>query len=120
MQRERRDLHVAEPDGRTLNLFKLHVRREQVEAHRKVGIRHLPAQHVAQVLCRTRGVESDGDLRRVERREEWQPLQVVPVKMGEKDMQFTLLICLRRAGEAKVANAGPRIEDEAFSARNLY
>src|SRR5579864_7572067 len=42
------------------------------------------------------------------------------MEMREKNMQVTLLIRLRRAGQTEIANPGPRVEDEALSACDLY
>src|SRR5690606_17930898 len=85
---EREDLDAADLDGPVrLQHHEARRRRELVEVHGEVGRLHLALDEGAWVAVDGGGVEGDAVARAVEGGEEGEALDVVPVEVGEEDVE---------------------------------
>src|SRR6185503_3312539 len=86
MERKVFDAEFPEILWPILEMLKLDVGGQLVETDREVRRSHLCRQHSMQVLRHVRRVKDDAALLRKQRSEEGKSLNVVPVKMGEEQM----------------------------------
>src|SRR5215831_10398359 len=111
IQWKRINLDLPEPDGFGGEFHKPATRSDMFEAHGKVWLRHLPAELLLDGAQVARRVERHLIGRIVERREERNTLNVVPMKVGQKDAQSQLLgLEFPREGLTQISPARTAVE----------
>ena len=83
----RLDADILDEKSALDDFVKVHVRGESIQRDRKVRIVHLRAENVAERLVQPSGsVDVPLVSRHEERREKWQPLNMVPVRVRDQNM----------------------------------
>ena len=101
-------------------MLEIEMRRDGFERHREIDGPHLPRDQRSDVdVALPRTVNAQPRIRVVQRAEEWQPLDVVPVEMREKQLRADRVGLLREL-LAEETDAATGVEYEAPAARDDF
>src|SRR5260370_17123737 len=102
------DSQIPKSRRTAAHVEELSIARNGFEIYGEVWFHHLSGQRLAQPARITCGIKRHGALRIVERREERQPLTVVPMIMRQEQMDVARVLQSR----AQIADPGACVEDE--------
>src|SRR5260370_29657124 len=102
------DSQIPKSRRTAAHVEELSIARNGFEIYGEVWFHHLSGQRLAQPARITCGIKRHGAFRIVERREERQPLNVVPMIMRQEQMDVARVLQSR----AQIADPGACVEDE--------